>query len=46
MADVPGTSSAEADLAGRNRMNAAELFGHWKPVRDGLIEALDKLNDE
>ncbi len=27
-------------------MNAAELFGHWKSVRCGLYEALDKLTDE
>lgn len=27
-------------------MNAAELFGHWKTVRQGLLEALDLLTDE
>jgi uncharacterized damage-inducible protein DinB len=27
-------------------MNAAELFSHWKSVRRGLVEALDKLTDE
>ncbi len=27
-------------------MNAAERFRHWQSVRHGLIEALDKLNDE
>jgi uncharacterized damage-inducible protein DinB len=27
-------------------MNAAKRFRHWQSVRRGLIEALDKLNDE
>lgn len=27
-------------------MNAAERFRHWQSVRRGLMEALDKLNDE
>jgi uncharacterized damage-inducible protein DinB len=27
-------------------MNAAELFGHWKPVRRDLLRALDMLTDE
>jgi len=27
-------------------MNAAELFSHWKYVRQGLYEALDMLTDE
>ena len=27
-------------------MNAAELFSHWKYVRQGLYEALDLLTDE
>jgi uncharacterized damage-inducible protein DinB len=27
-------------------MNALELFGHWKTVRHGLLEALDLLTDE
>jgi len=27
-------------------MNAAELFSHWKSVRQGLYEALDLLTDE
>ncbi len=27
-------------------MNAAELFSHWKTVRQGLYEALDLLTDE
>jgi uncharacterized damage-inducible protein DinB len=27
-------------------MNAAELFSHWKTVRQGLYEAMDLLTDE
>ena len=27
-------------------MNAKELFGHWAEVRDGLLQALDKLTNE
>lgn len=27
-------------------MNAAELFGHWTAVRQGLLAALDMLTDE
>ena len=27
-------------------MNAKELFSHWAEVRDGLLQALDKLADE
>ncbi|MEJ2734201.1 MAG: DinB family protein [Anaerolineae bacterium] len=27
-------------------MNAADRFRHWQSVRRGLIEALDKINDE
>jgi uncharacterized damage-inducible protein DinB len=27
-------------------MNAAELFGHWRVVRRGLLEALDRLTDQ
>ncbi len=26
-------------------MNAKELFGHWAEVRDGLLQALNKLTD-
>jgi uncharacterized damage-inducible protein DinB len=27
-------------------MNAVDLFGHWKTVRDGLLEALSRVSDE
>jgi len=27
-------------------MNAAQLFGHWQTIRQGLVEALDLLDDE
>lgn len=27
-------------------MNAAQRFGHWKTVREGLLEALEMLSDE
>jgi uncharacterized damage-inducible protein DinB len=29
----------------RASMNAKELFGHWAEVREGLLQALDKLTD-